>query len=295
MVISFQRHFSGWGGGIFQANYTFGRTFDEVSNGGIFSFTSGSSTSPQDPNNLRGSYGPAEYDVRHSLNASYVWELPLKAALRGHGSDYVLKGWQVSGTIFARTGFPYTVFDGVESNSLVQNNYFGLLYAVPVGPIKSAPSCGEGAASPPAANPCLPLQVSAVDGVTPNPNALFLQAGCETGFNAGHLGPIGVCDGPLVAFAQGRNRFRGPGYFNTDFAITKTTKIPHWENGVFRIGFQFFNVFNHPNFGFPDNYSSDATFGQIFYPEQPPTSIVGSGLGGDAAPRLVQLKVELQF
>ena len=111
----------------------------------------------------------------------------------------------------------------------------------------------------------------------------------------GICGPTGVCDGPLVAFAQGRNRFRGPGYFNTDFAITKTTKIPHWENGVLRIGFQFFNVFNHPNFGFPDNHSSDTTFGQIFYLEQPPTSIVGAGLGGDAAPRLVQLKVELQF
>ncbi len=295
MVISYQQHFSGWGGGVFQVNYTYGHTFDEVSNGGIFSFTSGSSTSPQDPNNLRGSYGAAEYDVRHSLNASYVWELPLKSAFRRHGPDTVLAGWQVSGTIFARTGFPYTVFDSAESRNLVQNNYFGLLYAVPVGPINSTPSCGEGAASPPAANPCLPPQVSAVDGLTPNPHALFLQAGCETEFNAGHLGQAGVCDGPLVAFAQGRNRFRGPGYFNTDFTITKTTKIPHWENGVLRLGFQFFNVFNHPNFGFPDNYSSDAAFGQIFYPEQPPTSIVGAGLGGDAAPRLVQLKVELQF
>ena len=295
LVISFQRHFSGWGGGILQANYTYGHTFDEVSNGGIFSFTSGSSTSPQDPNNLRGSYGPAEYDVRHSMNASYVWELPLKAAFRGHGSDHLLEGWQVSGTIFARTGFPYTVFDSAESNSLVQNNYFGQLYAVPVGPINSTPSCGEGAASPPATHPCLPPQVLP-DGVTPNPDAFFLQAGCETGFNTGHLpSPAGPCSGPVVSFEQGRNRFRGPSYFNTDFAITKTSKVPHWENGVLRIGFQFFNVFNHPNFGFPDNYSSDTTFGQIFYLEQPPTSIVGAGLGGDAAPRLVQLKVELKF
>ena len=93
-----------------------------------------------------------------------------------------------------------------------------------------------------------------------------------------------VCDGPSVAFAQGRNRFRGPSYFNTDFAVMKNTKIPGWENAELGIGFQFFNLFNHPNFGFPDTASSDSTFGQIFNLEQPPTSIVGSGIGGDAAP-----------
>ncbi len=295
IVISYQQHFSGWGGGIFQANYTYGHTFDEVSNGGIFSFTSGSSTSPQDPNNLRGSYGPAEYDVRHSLNASYVWDVPLKGAWGGRGLNSLVRGWQVSGTIFARTGFPYTVFDSAESNSLVPDNYYGRLYSVPIGAIHSTPSCGKGAAAPRATNPCLPPQVSA-DGVTPNPNALFVQTGCETGFNAGHLGPSGSCSsGPVVSFAQRRNQFRGPGYFNTDFAISKMTKIPRWENGILQIGFQFFNVFNHPNFGFPENGSSDSTLGQIFYLEQPPTSVVGAGLGGDAAPRMIQLKAQLRF
>ena len=295
IVISYQQHFSGWGGGIFQANYTYGHTFDEVSNGGIGSFTSGSFTSPQDPNNLRGSYGPAEYDVRHSLNATYVGDVPLKAALGGRGLNSLVRGWQVSGTIFARTGFPYTVFDSAESSALVPNNYYGRLYSVPIGPIHSTPSCGEGAAAPRATNPCVPSQVSA-DGVTPNPNALFVQTGCETGFNAGHLGPSGSCSsGPVVSFAQRRDQFRGPGYFNTDFAISKMTHIPRWENGVLQIGFQFFNVFNHPNFGFPDNGSSDSALGQIFYLEQPPTSVVGAGLGGDAAPRMIQLKAQLKF
>jgi hypothetical protein len=111
MVVSFQHRFSGWSQGLFQANYTYSHAFDEVSNGGLFSFTFGSSLNPQDPNNLHGAYGSADYDVRHSLNANYVWEVPVKAALRGRGSDYLVKGWQVSGTIFARTGFPYTVFD----------------------------------------------------------------------------------------------------------------------------------------------------------------------------------------
>ena len=294
MVVSVQHRFSGWGGGLLQANYTYGHAFDQVSNGGLFSFTQGSSIYPQGPNNIRGSYGPAEYDVRHSFNASYVWEVPVKAALGGHGPDSLVKGWQVSGTIFARTGFPYTIFDFAESSHLVQNNYLGLLYTVPARPLGSELSCGQGAAIPFAPHPCQPPQVLA--NGTPDPNALFVQTGCETGFNAGTLpGPSDPCSGPAVAFAQGRNHFRGPSYFNTDFAIMKNTKIPGWENGVLGIGFQFFNFFNHPNFGFPDNYSSSPTFGQIFYLQQPPTSILGAGLGGDVAARMIQLKVQLQF
>ncbi len=294
MVVSFQHRFSGWGQGLFQANYTYGHAFDEVSNGGLFTLTSVGSLSPQDPNNLRGAYGSADYDVRHSFNASYVWELPLRQVFRGHGWNSLVNAWQVSGTIFARTGFPYTVFDPARSGNLTQNNYFGLLYAVPAGPIGSGPSCGKGAAVPLAPMPCQPPQVLA--NGNPNPNARFIQAGCETGFNGGNLpGSSGPCGGPTVSFAQGRNRFRGPNYFNTDFAIMKSTRIPGWEKGVLGIGFQFFNFFNHPNFGIPDPGISDPGFGQIFYLAQPPTGILGSGFGGDVAPRMIQLKAQIQF
>ena len=295
MVVSFQHRFTGWSTGIFQANYTYGHAFDEVSNGGLAQFAFGSSVVPQDPNNFHGSYGSADYDVRHSFNANYVWEVPVRVVLRGHGPDYLVKGWQFSGTIFARTGFPYTVIDNQESFNLQANNFFGPIYAVPVGPLGPAISCGEGAAIPLAPHPCQPPQLLA-DGTTPNPNARFVQTTCETGFNAGNLpGPSGPCGGPVVSFAQGRNRFRYPNYFNTDFSLMKNTKIPHWENAVLGIGFQFFNFFNHPNFGGPDNFSSDPPFGQIFYMESPPTGILGAGLGGDASPRNIQLKVQLQF
>ena len=292
MVITFQHRFSRWSAGQFQANYTYGHAFDEVSNGGLFSFSQGSWQNPQDTDNLRGAYGPAEYDVRHSFNANYVWEVPMKAIFGGRGPDSVVQGWQVSGTIFARTGFPYTVFDVIESHNLTKNNYFGSIYAVPVGPLPSATACGEGAAVPFAPHPCQPPQLLP-DGVTPNPNAVFVQSGCETGFNVGHLGPSGVCDGPLLSFAQGRNRFRGPKYFNTDFAIMKNTKI-RWERALLGIGFQFFNFFNHPNFGIPSNFL-DQTLGQIYYLEQPPTSLLGGGGGSNVSPRMIQLKVQLQF
>jgi hypothetical protein len=292
MVASVQYRFRRWTQGLFQANYTYSHTFDEVSNGGFNGFTNTSLGFPQDPNNLRGAYGPADYDVRHSFNASYVWELPVKAVVRSQGPDFLTKGWQFSGTIFARTGFPYTVIDVAQSGKLAQQNSFGLIYSVPAGPLGSGPLCGEGAALPLAPHPCQPPEVLA-DG-TPNPQARFLQSGCETGFNSGHLGAFPQCDGPLVTFAQGRNHFRGPSYFDTDLTIMKKTKIGHRENAVLGLGVQFFNLFNHPNFGFPDIFSSDQTFGQIMSLEQPPTSILGA-IGNSVSPRMIQLKAELQF
>lgn len=296
LVTSFRHQFTHLGNGLVQVNYTFSHAFDEISNGGVFGFTSASSISPQDSNNLRGAYGPAEYDVRHSLNANYVWELPVKALLGNRGPDYLAGGWQISGTIFAHTGLPYTVFDRAESSLLQQNNYFGQIYAVPVGPLPSNSSCGEGAAFTNPVHPCLPPQFSVVNGTAvPNLNALFLQPTCETRFNSGNLpGSTGPCSGSAISFRQGRNRFRGPGYFNTDLGIMKRTKIHGWEAANLGIGFQFFNLFNHPNFGFPFN-GVDSLLGEIGYLQQPPTSVLGSGVGGDAAPRMVQLKAQLQF
>ena len=170
--------------------------------------------------------------------------------LRGHGPDYLLKGWQLSVTIFARTGFPYSVIEHAETGNLINNNFSGTIYSVPAAQLSTARPCGKGADIPASPVPCEPAQVLA-DG-SPNPGALFVQTSCETGFNTGTLpGPNGPCSGRSVSFAQGRYRFRTPSYFNPDFAVIKNTKIPHWENGVLSIGLQFFNFFNHPNFACP--------------------------------------------
>ena len=285
-----------------QVNYTYGHALDEVSNGGVLSFTAGSSLSPQDPSNLRGAYGPAEYDVRHSMNASYVWGLPLRAVLRGHGPSVLVNGWQLSGTFFARTGFPYSVLDFAKSGDLNQHNYFAAIYAVPAEPLPKGSACGEKAAVELNLHPCLPPQffVQSDSTTVPNPNALFVQSSCETGFNSGHL-PSATdpatdpCGGRLVSFAQGRNRFRGPSYFNTDLAVMKNTKIPGWEGATLALGFQFFNVLNHPNFGLPNLAISDPAFGLIFYGEQSPTGILGSGFNTSMGARMIQLKAELRF
>ncbi len=296
MVASFEHRFTKWSQGLFRTSYTFGHAFDETSNGGIFSFTGGSSSAPQDPGHIREAYGPAEYDVRHSLTASYVWQIPLRAAFRGRGPAAVLNGWQVSGAVFARTGFPYTVFDGGESFFLlVSNNYGTGIYGVPAGPVEPRSSCGKGAAQPASPSPCLPSQL--LPSGAPNPNAFFVQSGCEVGFNAGYTGalPPNCSSGKLVQLAQGRNQFRGPAYVDTDFSILKNTKLRGWENGELGIGAQFFNFFNHPNFGFPVHDITSPQFGQISGLESPPTTLLGSGLGGNASARLIQLTLRLQF
>jgi hypothetical protein len=290
LVASFQHRQSHWGKGLFQANYTYSHAFDEFSNGGLTDFTSVGLVYPQGTD-LRAAYGPAEYDVRHSFNANYVWELPLQTALRGHGPDLLTKGWQVSGTVFARTGLPYTVID--INNTLAANNSFGGVYAVPVGSLGPASACGKGAAGPEPLHPCQPPEILA-DGSL-NLSANFVQPNCETGFNTGNLPTSsGPCNGFQVTFAQGRNRFRGPSYFSTDLTVMKNTQLPRWENAEFGIGFQFFNLFNHPNFGFPDTVISDSTFGQIQGLEQSPTSLLGA-VGAGVSSRMIQVKAQVRF
>jgi hypothetical protein len=59
----------------------------------------------------------------------------------------------------------------------------------------------------------------------------------------------------------GRNVVIGPGFNNTDFAIIKNTKV----NESFRVQFraEFFDLFNHANFGAPGNVVGTPSFGQI--------------------------------
>lgn len=88
-------------------------------------------------------------------------------------------------------------------------------------------------------------------------------------------------------------QFRGPGYFDTDMSIMKYTKLA--ERANLGIGLQFFNLFNHPNFDQPVADIYNNKFGLITRTVNTPTSILGSFLGGDASPRLIQLKAEFKF
>src|SRR5262249_57230360 len=88
---------------------------------------------------------------------------------------------------------------------------------------------------------------------------------------------------------QRSNQVWGPHYFDTDLTVMKNFHIPINEASTFGVGVQFFNILNHPNFDQPDANVSSPTFGQIINTVSVPTSIVGSFLGGDASPRMIQV------
>ena len=102
---------------------------------------------------------------------------------------------------------------------------------------------------------------------------------------------------PTAFGNQTRNQYRGPRYFDTDFSILKNFKVPHWEAARLGVGFQFFNLFNHPNFDKPVNDIAQGagTFGVITNLVSPPTSILGSFIGADASGRIIQLRGQLVF
>ena len=59
----------------------------------------------------------------------------------------------------------------------------------------------------------------------------------------------------------GRNVVIGPGFKNTDLAIIKNTKLNETVRMQFRV--EFFDLFNHANFGTPGNIVGTPAFGQI--------------------------------
>jgi hypothetical protein len=98
-----------------------------------------------------------------------------------------------------------------------------------------------------------------------------------------------------------RNQFRGPGFFWSDMYLTK--RIPLREKLAMRLEAQFFNVFNHSNFGLPSlvlagvpgKSSTQTGFGALTYTTSPPTGLLGVGLGGDSSPRMIAVQVKLDF
>ena len=274
MTITANHHFMG--GFQFQASYTWSHALDEISNNSLSPFglnTTGLYADvifPENPYNIRQfNYGNADYDIRHNFTMNYVWSDAFRH-LTSWGPNSLMKGWSFSGTIFKHTGLPFTVFDNNYTTALQTTNYGGgaqYIFADQLGP--SGINCGAQAATVNAA------------GV---PNSCF---GGTTG---------GLFADPGTTYPdQRRNQFRGPGYFDTDFAVEKGFGIPKWENAQFSLGARFFNLFNHPDFYFPVMNFNSPQFGQILQTVSTPTSIYGSGLGADASPRIIQLQAKLTF
>jgi hypothetical protein len=265
-----------------QLNYTWSRCMDTVSNGGFLQFSAGGILSPL-PGDLARDYGPCDYDIRHNLNAQYVYSLPVRARNRALG--YAANGWQISGTVFWHSGIPFSVLNtpySANGNGIVNGSGPQFASVVPDVPLyEHAPIPGV-------------TQPGTVQWL--NPAAFVSTVDPSTGACLGGDSAKNCQFGNL-----GRNALRGPDFVWSDFYLTKW--FPLNERVKMRFDVQFFNVFNHPNFGLPSMVlagipgkpSTQTGFGALTYTTSPPTGLLGVGLGGDSTPRMIAFQLRLEF
>jgi hypothetical protein len=265
-----------------QVNYTLSRCMDTVSNGGFLQFSAGGILFPL-PGELARDYGPCDYDIRHNLNGQYVYQLPVK--VRNHSLGYMLNGWQISGTVFWHSGVPFSVLStpyAAGGSGIVQGSGPEFAGVVPgVSLYQHHPIAGV-------------TQPGTLQWL--NPDAFVSAVDPSTGQCDGGDSPQNCQFGNL-----GRNSLRGPDFLWSDFYLTKW--FPLTEHMKLRFESQFFNVFNHPNFGLPSvvqagipgQPSTQAGFGALTYTTSPPTGLLGVGLGGDSTPRMIAFQARLEF
>lgn len=267
-----------------QVNYTWSHCMDTVSNGGFLQFSAAGILSPL-PGELARDYGPCDYDIRHNLNAQYVYQLPIQ--VRNQQLAQALNGWQISGTMFWHSGVPFSVLStpySANGNGIVQGSGPQFASVVPGVPLYSHhPVPGV-------------TQAGTIQWL--NPEAFVSAVDPSTGQCYG----VTVADPQHCQFGNlGRNALRGPDFLWSDFYITKW--FPVTERVKLRVEAQLFNVFNHPNFGLPSMVlagipgkpSTQTGFGALTYTTSPPTGLLGVGLGGDSSPRMIAFQARLEF
>ncbi len=246
-------------------SYTWSHALDTCSNGCLEPFNALTAVGLRyqvSPLGLRApgvNYGSADYDIRHSLNANYVYNLP-GSHFQNPVARGALGGWTVAGTFFFHSGYPFSVVNsgvrgkaGVKNASGIATQQFLADY---VGGLSST-SC-----------------------TTPNvscfPTSAFADATSQ--FDYGNLA---------------RNSFRGPGYFDTDMNVHKVFSVH--ERYKLLVGAYFFNILNHPNFDLPVNNIALGNFGTITSTVSAPTSAYGSFEGSAVSGRVIQTQVKFTF
>ena len=265
-----------------QVNYTWSHCLDTVSNGGFLQFSAGGILSPL-PGKLARDYGACDYDIRHNLTGQYVYQLPIK--VQSHLLGYVVNGWQLSGTVFWHSGVPFSVLStpySANGQGIVQGSGPQFAKVVPGVPLyEHHPLAGV-------------TQLGTIQWL--NPDAFVSAVDPSTGACHGGDSSQNCQFGNLD-----RNALRGPSFVWNDFYLTKWFRVT--EHMKMRLDAQFFNVFNHPDFGLPSivlagipgKPSTQTGFGALTYTTSPPTGLLGVGLGGDSSPRMIALQVRLEF
>ncbi len=203
----------------FTAAYTWSKSLDTLTIIGV------GSAIPQDPfNPLRGNYGPSDNDLRHVFTGSVVYDLPTPLKSQAYLRP-VLGGWEVSALPRLTSGYPFSIYSGVQ-NSL---NGQGQDRADVVG------------------NPTLSGSRSRSQSI-----ARWFNT---SAFALNQIGHVGNSE---------RNLMRGPHAFSTDLALIKNFPFGDQEKyGTLQFRSEFFNAFNNVNLFLPNNTVNSPSFGQI--------------------------------
>jgi hypothetical protein len=235
LLVSLRKRFSQ--GLQFDFNYTMSHSIDNGSS--VVNTVAGGLVC--DLTNLRVCRGNSDFDIRHLVNANFIYELPFgRGKMFGSGVpgwvNQIIGGWEYTGIFTARSGLPFstttTAFPvGFNFNSPAAYNSTNV--AALQGSIHDA-SNGT-------------IQFFA------NPTTVFDPANPTAGvIRFPHHGEIG-----------NRNTFRGPGFWNLDTALLKTFKMPWSESQTLQVRWESFNVFNHNSFALPAVGITGTTFGTI--------------------------------
>lgn len=247
-----------------QVAYTWSHSLDTISNDGAsepYSFCPGCSMTLLSTPSTRNNYADSDYDIRHNLVADLLWDVPYKPSNRILRN--VLGNWTLSSKFYARTGTPFSVYDGLLAGDLsptinaTSATGQGVMLANLISPLNT--HCGTGAVN----SPCF-----SSDQFTPS--------GAETTF--GNLG---------------RNAFRGPGYVDVDTSLFKNINIT--ERIRFQFGASAYNIANHPHFQNPNANIATSGLGSITSTAVPPTSAYGSFQGSAVSGRVLVVTGRFQF
>lgn len=96
----------------FTASYTWSHAIDDVSD--VFPIA-GAPVVAQNSFDLRLERGDANYDLRHRLAASLIWELPFYRNSK-NSAGRLLGGWQIASIFQAHTGQPFTLNVAFDAN-----------------------------------------------------------------------------------------------------------------------------------------------------------------------------------
>ena len=227
-----------------QAGYTWSKSIDDTSQviSGTGSTGAASNPLPQNPFDAHPEKGPSAFDVTHSFALSLAQDLQLERVegLRSV-SRKATAGWELLSISTITSGSPFTVYSGIQQTGA---GAFGT-------------DRPDQIATPHLSTARANRQDYFGQGAN-NGSAYFsipIHVAGGTGPNQGRFGTLG------------RNTFRGPAYYDFDFALIKDTPLGERPSGAERTDLQFraefFNLFNIVNMGLPTNTLTSTGFGEI--------------------------------